>query len=424
MKESRKLLTIALPAMIEQFLQLLMGFVDNYLVAKIGIIAVSGVAVANNILAIYQALFIAIGAAISSLLSRQLVNEKNTAQNQVMADTIVVTLSVSMLCGLIAIVGNVWLLRRLGVSDSVAQVGGLYLAIVGGGTVGLGLLTSLSAIVRTKGRTKLPMHVSLLTNLLNVILSVMTLFLWHWGIVGVAISTVLSRLVGVLLLARTLPIRAILGHFRWSVNPSLLHLILPAAGERLMMRAGDVVIVSIIVAFGTQAVAGNAVGEALTQFNYLPAMAVSVATVIEVAATMTKSPQKLNRVVRSSFWLALSMMYAVAGAVWLLQVPLITLFVSAPEAMAASKIVVFYALLGVPATAGTLIMTAIWQGLGNARLPFYATTIGMWVIRIGLGYLIGIVWQQGLSGVWMATVLDNIFRWCFLSYLYKKEKIC
>ena len=37
-----------------------------------------------------------------------------------------------------------------------------------------------------------------------------------------------------------------------------------------MMRAGDVVIIAIVVAFGTEAVAGNAIGETLTQFNYMP----------------------------------------------------------------------------------------------------------------------------------------------------------
>ncbi len=54
----------------------------------------------------------------------------------------------------------------------------------------------------------------------------------------------------------------------------------------------------------------------------------------------------------------------------------------------ASQTVLFYAMLGVPFTAGTLILTALWQGLGNARLPFYATTIGMWLVRIGIAYLL------------------------------------
>ncbi|HEM4020780.1 TPA: MATE family efflux transporter, partial [Streptococcus suis] len=51
----KEILTIAFPAMGENLLQMLMGVVDSYLVASIGIVALSGVSLANNILAVYQA---------------------------------------------------------------------------------------------------------------------------------------------------------------------------------------------------------------------------------------------------------------------------------------------------------------------------------------------------------------------------------
>ncbi|WP_029237039.1 MATE family efflux transporter, partial [Streptococcus sobrinus] len=68
----KKIMALALPAMIENFLQMLMGFVDNFLVAQVGIVAVSGVSVANNIMAIYQALMIALGSAVASLIAKKL----------------------------------------------------------------------------------------------------------------------------------------------------------------------------------------------------------------------------------------------------------------------------------------------------------------------------------------------------------------
>ena len=69
----------------------------------------------------------------------------------------------------------------------------------------------------------------------------------------------------------------------FGLDKDLLTLALPAAGERLMMRAGDVVIIALVVSLGTEAVAGNAVGEVLTQFNYMPAFGVATATVMQVA---------------------------------------------------------------------------------------------------------------------------------------------
>lgn len=73
-----------------------------------------------------------------------------------------------------------------------------------------------------------------------------------------------------------------------------------------------------------------------------------------------------------------------------------------------------------PATAGTLVYTALWQGLGNARLPFYATTVGMWLVRIVLGYVLAIWCNLGLTGVWLATGLDNGSRWLILASCFKR----
>lgn len=53
MKQRKKIIGLALPAMAENLLQMLMGVVDNYLVAQLGLVAVSGVSVANNIITVY-----------------------------------------------------------------------------------------------------------------------------------------------------------------------------------------------------------------------------------------------------------------------------------------------------------------------------------------------------------------------------------
>ena len=421
MKQTKKIIRLAFPAMMENLLQMLMGVVDNYLVAQVGLIAVSGVSVANNIITIYQAIFIALGAAVSSLVAKSL-GEKNAQKSlHYQFESLLITLGLSLVLGLVSLGLGKTILTWLGTDAAVTQAGGLYLAIVGGLIVSLGMMTTLSSFLRALGKPQLPMYISLLTNVLNAGLSAVAVFILHWGIVGVACSTVLARLVGTLLLASQLPIKKIIKNIRWTLDSDLIKIALPAAGERLMMRAGDVVIVAIIVKFGTEVVAGNAIGETLTQFNYMPGMGMATATVILVAHSLgQKNIQEIKQLIKESYLISVALMLLVGATIYFSRGYLTHLFTSNQAALDASLVVLFYSFVGGPATAGTLIFTAAWQGLGNAKLPFYATTFGMWVIRIISGYVLGVSLHLGLTGVWLATVVDNIFRWIFLYILYKK----
>ncbi|MGT2799953.1 MATE family efflux transporter [Streptococcus marmotae] len=421
MVEYKKIMQIALPAMAENVLQMLMGMVDSYLVASLGLVAISGVSVAGNIIAIYQAIFIALGAAISSVLARSMGSGDQESQANHATGALTMTLLMSLILGLISLFFGQEIISLLGTEKLVAEAGGIFLAIVGGTIVFLGLMTSLGALVRTTGNPRLPMYVSLLTNGLNALFSSVFIFILDWGIVGVALGTVLARLVGVVVLWKSLTIS--FAKPSWSLDRELLRLSLPAAGERLMMRAGDVVIIALVVRFGTQAVAGNAIGEVLTQFNYMPAFGIATATVLLVARSLGQGDrEEISQIARKSYWLTLGFMLPLAFLIYAFGTPLTQLYTQDKEAVAASLLVILFSLLGTPFTIGTVIYTAVWQGLGNGKLPFYATTIGMWGIRIGTGYLLGVTLGLGLPGIWAGTLLDNAFRWLFLGLLYKKQR--
>ena len=416
----KKIMNIALPAMAENFLQMLMGMVDNYLVASLGLIAISGVSVASNIITIYQAIFIALGAAISSLISKTLAQGDKERLAYHTAEAIKLTLLLSLLLGLISLLFGRQMMNLLGTEKAVAEAGGLYLALVGGTIVLLGLMTSFGALVRVTRNPRFPMYVSLLTNVLNALLSGLGIYVFQLGIVGVALGTVLARLVGVVILWRELDFFTI--RWSWGLDGELLRLSLPAAGERLMMRAGDVVIIAIVVAFGTEAVAGNAIGEVLTQFNYMPIFGVATATVMLVAHAVGEGDlQALSLIRKRTFWLSFACMLPVALGIFAFGRPLTSLYTNNSGAITASLLVILFSLLGTPMAVGTVIYTALWQGLGNARLPFYATTIGMWLIRIISGYLLGVTFGLGLPGVWAGTLLDNGFRWLFLKVLFERK---
>lgn len=421
---NRRIFNVALPAMLENFLQMVMGVVDSYLVASLGLVALSGVSLASSVLAIYQALFLALVATLSSFVAKAQATDEEEAQ-QLARSGLALTVLLALVLGLLSVLAGPAILALMGTDLAVAQTGGLYLSFVGGTILFQGLMISLGAILRTWGRPQEPMWVSLLANLLNVILSLVFLYGLNGGLLGVALGTVLARLLGTLYLWWRIPF-PLLGS-AWTWDWSLVSFALPAAGERLMMRLGDFLLMVLVVSFGTEVVAGNAIGETLIQFNVMPALGMATAGVILIAQARGQEDWEQMDVLthRLYFW-TLILMAPIALVFYLLGQPLTQLYNSQPQVLAASQTVLLFALLGTPMTAGTLIYTSLWQGLGNARLPFYATSIGMWVLRLGCGALFGHWLGWGLVGIWIGTIVDNGFRWWWLRrhyHLYRKEQV-
>lgn len=419
----KRILQIALPAMAENVLQMLMGVIDNYFVAHISLAAVSGVAIANNIITLYQALFIAMGSAISSLLARSIGQGDEGRELKYMADAIMLTLLLSIFIGLLNLVFGRPILVALGARSQVLGNGYSYLLVVGGQMVALAMLTTLGAIVRVKGLAKIPMHVSLLTTILNALMSGLSIYVFDLGVLGVAWSTVLSRWIGIMILASFLPMGAIIRKMKVRLNLEMLSLALPAAGERIMMRLGDLFILMIVVHLGTRIVAGNAIGESISQFNYMPGMAVATATLIPIAQFLgSQKDDDIEPFVKEAFKLSTIIMVIFSLFIFLLSSTLIAYFTEDKIASNAARVVLFFSMISAPATSGTLVYTAVWQGLGNSKLPFYATTIGMWFVRILLGYFLAIQLRLGLEGVWLATAMDNTSRWFILKRQFDKRE--
>lgn len=419
----KRILQIALPAMAENVLQMLMGVIDNYFVAHISLAAVSGVAIANNIITLYQALFIAMGSAISSLLARSIGQGDEGRELKYMADAIMLTLLLSIFIGLLNLVFGRPILVALGARSQVLGNGYSYLLVVGGQMVALAMLTTLGAIVRVKGLAKIPMHVSLLTTILNALMSGLSIYVFDLGVLGVAWSTVLSRWIGIMILASFLPMGAIIRKMKVRLNLEMLSLALPAAGERIMMRLGDLFILMIVVHLGTRIVAGNAIGESISQFNYMPGMAVATATLIPIAQFLgSQKDDDIEPFVKEAFKLSTIIIVIFSLFIFLLSSTLIAYFTEDKIASNAARVVLFFSMISAPATSGTLVYTAVWQGLGNSKLPFYATTIGMWFVRILLGYFLAIQLRLGLEGVWLATAMDNSSRWFILKRQFDKRE--
>lgn len=407
---------IALPVVGEQLLQMTMATIDQYVLSYLGLAVLSGVAVANQIITIYQAIFLALGTAISSAISAQ---TSKKAQVRLLSEGARLTLYLSIFFGLLTLILASPLLSILGTSEAVTPFAYQYLVIMALGLITIGLNTVFSAFLRAKGFYHFPITVNLLANAINLCLSLLSVYVWQYGLIGVALATVISRVIAILCLFH----KTQLSIAQLIIIPSsrtIFRLAVPTILERLMMRGGDLVTLSLLAHFGTKALASNAIGEAITQFNYLFGFAIATAILI-LASKERQAPARLTTLLRQSYLTMLISMLSVSLAIFVLKEPIIHLFTPDKQVIALTSLIVGFSLLGIPVTAATLSLTAFWQGLGNTKLPLYATSLGMWGIRIGIGYLLS--QKIGISGIYLGTLLDNLFRSLLMWSYYRKRVV-
>lgn len=426
MKTNKEILKFALPAIIENFLQMLVGVSDTMIVAHLSLSAVAAVSLANNLITVYQAIFIALGTIISSLFAKVLIEKKAKEKlKELINSATKLTVLIGLVFGLFSLFAAQPILYLLGARQQVLELSIIYLSLVGGLIVLLALMTTFGAFLRADGNTKTPMWASFFASVLNLLFSIVFIFVFHLGVLGTALGAVLARVIGTAFLYYKLKEkRPSLQFYKVKLNRQLIKLSLPAAGERLSMRLGDLLIMMIIVRLGEGVFAGNAIGESITQFNYMPVFGMATVTVILVAqATAENNIENIKSYIKKTYWLATSMMFVI-GLVLLLTANMLNhLFTTDRIAMGASTIVILFSFLATFFVTGATTYTAAFQGIGNTKLPFYATTLGMFGIRLILGAFLALVLKLGLEGVWLAVLLDNFFRFVFLKIKFKKTLI-
>lgn len=286
------ILLLALPAVAENFFQTLLGFVDTLFVSRIGLAEVSAVGVTNAILAIYLAVFMAIGVAVNVYVANNLGAERIERARHIAQQAIVLSVVVGVTFGVVTLFFAEPLLRLMGVENDVLEAGSTYFKIVGIPSIVMALMFVLSSILRGAGDTKSPMKVSIVINVVNIVLDYMLIFgFWiipELGLVGAALATVIARLVGTLLLMNYIRKTEVIAFRKDFWRPDLEHQLelvnlgSPAAIERLVMRAGQIVYFGFIVVLGTNTFAAHQIAGNLEVFSYMLAYGFATAATILV----------------------------------------------------------------------------------------------------------------------------------------------
>lgn len=431
-EKSRKILNLAIPATVENVLHALVGFIDTLMISRIGLMAVTAVGISNNILAVYLAVFMALGVGTSSLISRHLGAGKVDYAKKVAIQSIGLSIITGFIFGLVTIVFGKQILGIMGAESDVLETASSFFYIVGSTSIFISLVTVFGSILRATGDTKSPMFVNTTVNILNVIIDYVLIFGWGpipaMGVVGTAIGTVVARLLGSILMFLKIQKTDIafkfVEIFKQSNYKELISLSIPAALERLVMRLGQVIYFGLIVSIGVKTYAAHTIAGNIESFTYMPGYGLTTAASILVGNSFGSGNKKEAYEYGTLSVKIGAIIMAIGGIILYFGCPwFATWFTQDPEAI--EKIITALridAFIQIP-LAVSLIIAGALQGLGDTKTPLYSTVIGMWGIRVLGVYILGVRLNMDIAGIWISILIDITIRAIFLTVRFRNKTL-
>ncbi|WP_019911579.1 MATE family efflux transporter [Paenibacillus sp. HW567] len=424
------ILTLAVPSIIENFLQTIVGFVDTLFVSKIGLHQVAAVGVTGAIMAVYIAVFMAMGVGTSSLIARSVGAGEMDKAKAIARQSSYISAILGLIFGIVTFFFAEPLLRLMGAEPHVLADSVVYFRIVAVPSIFISLMTVFGSILRAAGNTKTPMKVGIWINMIHIVLDyilIFGLFSWTgWGIAGAAWATTIVRVIGSLALFMYIrksklnfSIRA--GGANGYTMP-LLKLSAPAAAERLIMRFGQVLYFSLIVRIGTDVYAAHILAGNIEIFSYMPGYGLAVAATILVGQNLgADRKEDAYQYGMLTMWIAVLFMAVVGVILFVTSTVTAGWFTDDDGVIGMVTTALRIDAFAQPFLGAGLVLAGALQGAGDTKSPMYSTAIGMWLIRVVGVYVLCLHLGMGIAGVWISIAIDLVIRAVYLTLRFNRK---
>ena len=407
---------LILPLIIEQFLAVMVGMADIMMVSSAGEAAVSSVALVDliNVLIINIFAALATGGAVvcAQSIGAQNLERANRAANQLLYIVTAAALRIMVLV-LFCKAGLLGLLFGQ-VEPEVMEGAVTYFVISALSYPFIAVYNGCAALLRAMGNSKASMCVSAYMNGQNIAGNAVFVFVFHQGVAGVALSSLLSRIAAAglmlaLLHGRRNPVR-VSGLLRFRFEPAVMAQILrigvPNGLENSFFQLGRVLLVSLISTFGTAQTAANAVANNIDNFGVIPGQALGLALITVVgqcvgAGDWDQVRSYTKRLVKLTYLCTWGL-----NAALLLGLPLILrLYSLTPETQWYAAVLIFIhngcAMLFWPLA---FTMPNALRAAGDVRVPMVISITSMLVVRVGGSYLLGLHFGLGAIGALVCNI--------------------
>ena len=404
----------------EQFLSFGLPIFNTFLAGQIGVIALN-----THIVAVQWILLIHVTANITSIGGSILIaqstggdNLKNS--NVVLLSSLLLALGSGSAVTALMLFSSPFILKATVVNPEVLALGIDFLRISALSFPMEFILITSVGCMQGAGDAKTPLALVLITNAIHLILATVMTFgvgpIDGLGLIGVATATVISRAIGavgaLVLLVRGIPgLQLTFGQVNLRTMNEIWSIGRAVGAERLALRLAQLVNVRLVAKLGPHALAAYAVSVNSLSFVLLIGMGF-------MAATLALTGQQVgagfeNRIVQTAhrtLRLAWVLMGSLSISFFLWPQAVLGLFTKDTTVLSLAQFGLRLLVLGIPFEAINQVYTGVIRGVGDTRYPMWFTTLGHWLIRIPLIFILIEFTNLGLRSVWLAMVLEMAFR--------------
>lgn len=200
MEAQRKNLTqLFIPICIETLFYMLAGMVDTLMLSSVGDYAVGAVGTANTYIGMFIIMFSIISSGMIAVMSQNIGAGRLGVAYQARQIGIMFNAALGIIMAIFLAVCSGKILVVVGIAGNLQNSAEIYLRIVGGFCFLNALIPIFSSYLRVFGFTREPLTATISANVANLLLNYVFLFIMHWGVAGVALATVISRVINLLM---------------------------------------------------------------------------------------------------------------------------------------------------------------------------------------------------------------------------------
>ena len=433
----REILYLAIPAVGEMTLYMMIWIFDTMMIGKYGgQLAVSSVGLSTEIIYSFFNIIIAVGVstALTSLISRA-IGSKDYKKAEIIANAgikIAVVLALIFFSLLFFVPDKI--LNLAGATKEMLPLATRYAKISSFSFFLLTLSSTTNGIFRGIKDTKTSLYVAGSINIVNLFLDYVLIFgnfgFPEWGITGAAVATVAGNFIGILLQwsrLKKLPFKISL--FSYVSKKDIWEIIrfaVPSGLQEANFSLSRLLGLTFILSLGTTAFAANQIGIAIEAISTMPGWGVAIACTALVGHSIGENnPNKSQKYTLYSTIIASIFMGILACFFFFIPKTLISFFINKQEidVIRIGAICLQVAAFEQIPIAIVTVLGSYFKGIGNPKTPFYVSFFTNWFLRLPIAFYLISILRLPVYIYWFITTFQWLVESFILYYLYRKNII-